>query len=66
MKQQTAKPPLLTGGVARRLNVSTRRVQQLEQAGVLTAIRAGGVRLFDSDQVERVRRDRLLAKQAKR
>ena len=55
----SAKPPILTLDVSRILDVSPRRVQQLEGAGVLVAIRTSrGQRLFDPDQVENVRRQR--------
>jgi DNA-binding transcriptional MerR regulator len=50
------KSAILTADVARRLGIGTRRVQQLADSGVLTFIRTpGGIRLYDPDQVERVR-----------
>lgn len=53
------KIPLQTQDVARLLDCSPRRVQQLEGAGVLIAVRTrGGQRLFDPDQVEIVRQER--------
>ena len=56
-------PPILTGDVARVLDVSTRRVQQLEAEGVLRAVRTPrGLRLFDPLEVEALRRQRALAK----
>lgn len=47
---------LTTGDTAKTLGVSDERVRQLEREGKLTATRtAGGFRLFDSKQVERLR-----------
>jgi DNA-binding transcriptional MerR regulator len=61
------KIPFTTRDVSLALNVSPRRVMQLEQAGVLTAIRTpGGQRIFDPDQVEQVRHQRAQAKLARR
>jgi hypothetical protein len=46
--------------------VGPRRVQQLEAAGILRAVRTRhGQRLFDPRQVEEVRRTRAEAKQSK-
>ena len=56
---------ITTGDVARRLCLSEHRVRQLEAAGVLRAERIShGIRVFDPDEVERVRAQR--AKQAER
>lgn len=58
------KIPLTTRDVSAALKVGPRRVQQLEEAGVLHAIRTpGGLRLFDPDHVEQVRAQREQAKQ---
>lgn len=51
--------PLATSDVARALNISPRRVQQLESSGVLTSVRTpSGQRIFSSVQVEQVRLER--------
>jgi DNA-binding transcriptional MerR regulator len=54
-----SKPPLITSDVARIFECSPRRVQQLEMAGILVAVKTSrGQRLFDPDQVETVRQER--------
>jgi DNA-binding transcriptional MerR regulator len=51
--------PMLTGETARELHVSPDTVRHLERAGILTAVKtAGGVRLFDPEQVARLKRER--------
>jgi len=57
---KTAAPDiLLTSEVARRLGCSEQCVRSLERRGVLQAMRtANGVRIFDADDVERVREAR--------
>ena len=51
--------PITTADVARTLNIGTRRVQQLADAGVLSFVRTpGGIRIFDPEQVEHVRESR--------
>lgn len=53
------KKPLETGDVARRLKTSDDTVRNLERKGILHADRtASGTRLFDADEVERVKRER--------
>lgn len=49
---------LLTGGVARALGCSPDHVRHLDRIGQLRAVRVAGVRLFDREDVERVRRQR--------
>jgi DNA-binding transcriptional MerR regulator len=50
------KPPFTTADASRALEVSPRRVQQLEATGVLAAVRtSSGQRLFDPDDVEALR-----------
>jgi DNA-binding transcriptional MerR regulator len=45
--------------VAKRLNLSTSRVQQLDREGLLPALRdSAGRRLYDPEQVERYARQR--------
>jgi excisionase family DNA binding protein len=67
MTKPRTKVPLTTGGAARVLGVSSRRVQQLDAAGVLESIRtSGGDRLFDPDQVETVRQHREIKKTLER
>lgn len=54
------------GDAARALNVSTQLVRVLEGKGILSGIRTeGGVRIFRADDVERLRVERELARQAK-
>jgi excisionase family DNA binding protein len=54
-----AAAPLLTNEVAKILNVSPETVRLWERAGRLRAVRtAGGVRLFDRRDVERLSRER--------
>ncbi len=66
MREHEMKIPFTTQDVSAALTVSPRRVQQLETEGVLLAIRTrGGQRVFDADQVEAVRQERLRAKAAK-
>lgn len=50
---------LTTGEAAKILNLSTQRVRQLEASGDLSSRRtAGGVRIFDRSEVDRLRRQR--------
>lgn len=57
------KEPLTTQDVATALGVSPRRVQQLDNSGVLGAVRTpGGQRIFDAEKVERVREQRAAKK----
>lgn len=50
---------LTTGEAAKILNLSTQRVRQLEASGDLRSRRtAGGVRIFDRSEVDRLRRQR--------
>jgi len=54
---------LLTGDVARILDVTPKTVHQLETNGHLTAERtASGVRLFDRADVDRLAKDRAARK----
>lgn len=51
--------PVLTGEVARLLDVSEETVRAYDRRGVLRARRtSSGVRIFDRDDVERLRRSR--------
>jgi len=51
---------LLTGDVARTLQVSVDLVRYYERSGVLRANRSqGGVRLFDAAEVKRFQRERI-------
>ena len=51
--------PLLTSQVANILGVSSETVRQLENRGQLKALKtAGGVRLFDPEEVQRFARSR--------
>jgi DNA-binding transcriptional MerR regulator len=53
------RKPFTAINVARSLDCSTRRVHQLEEAGVLLAVRTeSGIRIFDPEQVEAVRLQR--------
>ena len=50
---------MTTGSVARRLNLSSERVRQLEREGKLKAERtASGVRIFHEADVDRLERER--------
>lgn len=56
---------LLTSDAARILNISADAVRRLERLGQLTAMRtAGGTRLFDRTEVERLARERTLQRAA--
>lgn len=56
MPNAADKAPLLTGEVARALNVSPETIRLWERKGVLKALRTGsGVRLFDRSEVEALR-----------
>jgi len=56
---------LTTGDAAKRLELSTERVRQLDRAGVLPVIlTAGGRRLYTEDDVENLRRQREEARRA--
>jgi DNA-binding transcriptional MerR regulator len=60
------KRQLLTGDVARILDVSPDYVRQLERAGVLVAAKTEtGVRLFTPDNVQQVARDRAARRNAR-
>ena len=53
------KLPLETKDAAKLLDVSVGRVRQLEDAGILRANRtASGTRLFDEDEVRRLKAER--------
>ena len=53
------KKPMQTGDVAKALNMSDDNVRILERKGILTAQRTtSGNRLFDSDEVKRVKAER--------
>ena len=53
------KKPLETSDAAKALGVSTQRVIQLEQKGLIHAERTmSGTRLFDADEVKRVKAER--------
>jgi len=53
--------PLLTGDVARILDCSSEYVRQLETAGRLHARKTEtGVRIFDSEDVDRLMRERAM------
>ncbi len=58
--RESGKSLLEPGETARRLKLSVERVRQLADAGVLpVAARTGrGIRLFDRETVERLRRER--------
>jgi DNA-binding transcriptional MerR regulator len=65
MKPERPSPRVLmtTSDVARALDVSGERVRQLERAGILQAQKTlRGVRIYASDHVEAVRRERAAAR----
>jgi excisionase family DNA binding protein len=62
MNTATVSAPLLTSQVARILGVSSEMVRVLERSGRLPAVKtAGGVRLFDPREVERLAQRRSAA-----